>query len=146
METLYKTLLPTQRRFLLCFEACSSITEAARWAKIHRSNHYQWIDGDEDYRKAFAIAEPRAARTLEDEAVRRARSGVRKVVRYKGKIVGYETEYSDTLMNTLLKANAPEKFRDRFSGEISGPGGKPLFDVASVRAWMNSVAEDDTQP
>jgi hypothetical protein len=54
-----------------------------------------------------------AACTLEDEAVRRAHEGLRKPVWYKGKIVGYETEYSDTLLLAVLKANNPDKFRDR---------------------------------
>jgi hypothetical protein len=55
----------------------------------------------------------KAARTLEDAAVRRAHEGLRKPVWYKGKIVGYETEYSDTLLLAVPKANNPEKFRDR---------------------------------
>ena len=61
----------------------------------------------------FRQAEMQAARTLEDEAVRRAHEGLRKPVWYKGKIVGYETEYSDTLLLAVLKANNPDKFRDR---------------------------------
>ena len=108
---LYGNLHPTQRRFLLCFEACASVTVAARWAKISRQNHYNWLEDDELYREAYEKAEPRASRTLEDEAVRRAHQGLTKAVRYKGRIVGYEKEYSDTLMNTLLKATA--KFRDK---------------------------------
>jgi len=42
-----------------------------------------------------------------------AHEGLRKPVWYKGKIVGYETEYSDTLLLAVLKANNPDKFRDR---------------------------------
>ena len=42
-----------------------------------------------------------------------AHEGLRKPVWYKGKIVGYETEYSDTLLLAMLKANNPDKFRDR---------------------------------
>lgn len=41
---------------------------------------------------------------LEAEAVRRAMKGVEKDIWYKGDIVGSETVYSDSLMNTLLKA------------------------------------------
>jgi hypothetical protein len=108
---LYANLHTKQKRFLLCFEACASVTVAARWAKIHRSNHYQWLEECPAYANAFAEAQPRAERTLEDEAVRRAHQGLRRAIRYKGKIVGYETEYSDTLMNTLLKASP--KFRDK---------------------------------
>ena len=106
----YAALRDRQRRFLLCFEACASITQAARWAKVTRQAHYEWMD-DPAYVQAFRYAEPRAQRTLEDEAVRRAREGTRRAVRYKGKIVGWEMEFSDVLMNTLLKADP--KFRER---------------------------------
>jgi hypothetical protein len=72
---------------------------------------------DPAYRPRFLEAEKRAARGLEDEAVRRAREGVRKLVLYKGKPVYvhgeplYETEYSDRLLERLLEANDPERFR-----------------------------------
>jgi hypothetical protein len=137
---LNKTLHPTQRRFLAAFGACGSITKAARWAKIHRHNHYLWME-DADYGKAFQVAEAHAIRTLEDEAVRRAHDGITKAVRYKGRIVGYEKEYSDSLLLALLKAGAPEKYRERSDHRLSDPHGKPLFDVAAVRAYMKSLDE-----
>ncbi len=77
---------------------------------MNRACHYDWIKSDPEYAKAFAEAEANSARSLEDEAVRRASMGIRKAVRYKGKIVGYETEYSDTLLLALLRANNPKKF------------------------------------
>ncbi len=97
---------------------------AARWAKVHRQMHYDWLkEEDGAYRRAFADAEPKARRALEDEAVRRAHQGVRKVVRYKGKIVGHDTEYSDTLMALLLKRDP--KFREKVDIEASGKEGAP---------------------
>jgi hypothetical protein len=66
-----------------------------------------------------ATPTPEAARALEDEAVRRARVGIRKPVLHKGKQVYvqgepmYTTEYSDSLLMFLLKAYNPERFRDR---------------------------------
>ena len=102
-----------QRRFLAAFSACGSVVRASRWAKTHRQTHYFWMQHDPSYPARFRQAEMQAARTLEDEAVRRAHEGLRKPVWYKGKIVGYETEYSDTLLLAVLKANNPDKFRDR---------------------------------
>ena len=61
----------------------------------------------------------RAARTLEDEAVRRAKDGTAKPVLCKGKQVYvdgeplYEHQYSDALMMFLLRAYDREKFGDR---------------------------------
>jgi hypothetical protein len=102
-----------QRRFLAAFSACGSVVRASRSAKTHRQTHYFWLATDPSYPSRFRQAEMQAARTLEDEAVRRAHEGLRKPVWYKGKIVGYETEYSDTLLLAVLKANNPDKFRDR---------------------------------
>lgn len=125
------TLHTKQRRFLAAFEACSSILKAARWAKVHRSNHYQWLEVPA-YAAAFRQAEQRASRTLEDEAVRRASEGLRKPVWYKGKVVGYETEYSDTLLITLLKANNPDKFRERSSSDVNLKGDLTVTRVLGV--------------
>lgn len=123
LQTLDKELhqlTPNQHRFLECFAASSSVLKASRWAKVHRQSHYRWLGESETYRKAFEVTECRAARTLEDEAVRRAHDGVKKTIRYKGKVVGHEHEYSDSLMQTMLKATNPEKFRERQSVEHSG--------------------------
>ena len=123
----YENLRPLQRRFLRCFEACASVTQSARWAKCSRQMHYDWLEADEAYRRAFTEAEPRAHRALEDEAVRRAHQGVRKAIRYKGKIVGYETEFSDQLLITLLKTSP--KFRDRSEVKHSGEITKRIIGV-----------------
>lgn len=108
-----------RQRFLACFAACGSVLKASRWARIARSMHYKWLE-DPEYQAAFADASKRAVRVLHDEAVRRAHDGVRKPIRYKGKIIGYDTEYSDALLLALLKAGDPEHFRDRSSVEVSG--------------------------
>lgn len=136
-----ESLTSKQRAFLKCFEACSSILQASRWAKINRQTHYDWLE-QPIYAAAFERSQKVAARTLEDEAVRRAHEGVRKTIRYKGKVVGYEQEYSDSLMLALLKANSPEKFRDRWSGELTGKDGNPLFGYEAVRKFM----QDDSSP
>lgn len=127
-----------QRRFLECFAACGSIVQASRWAKLSRQAHYNWLREDPTYRKRFEAAEERAARALEDEAVRRAKDGVRKPVFHKGKIVGYVTEYSDALMAKLLAANNPQKFSERIKQEHTGKDGKPLFDLDILREYIRS--------
>ncbi len=136
MPDAYENLRPLQRRFLKCFEACASITQAARWAKTVRQMHYDWMEADPEYAAAFRLAEPRANRTLEDEAVRRAHQGIKKAIRYKGKIIAYDREYSDTLLLALIRAGNPEKYRERFDNRHSGPNGEKLLDLDSVRAFM----------
>jgi len=106
-----------QARFLAAFAVCGQVCQASRWCKLNRNSHYGWMRDDPSYPARFADAEKRALRTLRDEAVRRARDGLRKAVWYKGKVVGYETEYSDTLLATLLKSLDPE-FRDKTESEV----------------------------
>lgn len=115
-----------QDRFLAAFSACGSIIKASRWAKLNRSSHYNWLKEDPTYLERFQEATSKAARTLEDEAVRRAHEGIRKPVRYKGKIVGFDTEYSDSLLLALLKANSPDKFIDRTASTVAGIPGAPV--------------------
>jgi hypothetical protein len=138
-----QNLTPNQRRFLACYGACCSVLKAARWAKINRFTHYTWLKESEAYREAFKEAVPIAAQVLEDEAVRRAHDGLRKAVWHKGKVVGYETEYSDSLMICLLKGNLPEKYRDKWTGELTGKDGKPLFDMEAVKAYAQSIPDEE---
>ncbi len=108
-----------QKKFLAAFAACGSILPASRSAQIDRGSHYSWMRTDPTYPERFRQAEIEAARALEDEAVRRARAGIRRPVLHKGKQVYvpgeplFTTEYSDSLLMFLLKANNPDKFRDR---------------------------------
>lgn len=132
-------LTPKQTRFLRCFEACASVTQAARWAKIQRRTHYDWLDAHEHYRVAFERAEKVAGRTLEDEAVRRAHEGLRKAVRYKGRIVGWESEYSDSLMLALLKGFLPEKYRERSEVKMNAQVG--ISDLTAVKTEVQKAVK-----
>ncbi len=120
-----------QRRFLECYAACGSVIQSARWAKLSRQAHYNWLKEDPTYRPRFEDAELRAAQTLQDEAVRRAHQGVRKAIYHRGHVVGYETEYSDRLMELMLKALNPEKFRERV--EHSGIDLPPVNQIISIQ-------------
>jgi hypothetical protein len=114
-NTMHGNARALQRRFLACYEEVGMVLDASRWAKIHRSTHYRWLE-DPVYRQRFQEARMRAAQQLEDEAVRRARYGVARMVLYKGAPVMYqgkpvvEHEFSDRLMEKLLEANDPDRF------------------------------------
>jgi len=97
-----------QRRFLVALLGTGgNVTRAAVAANLSRRIHYRWLDIDPKYKVAVERAEREAAQVLEDEARRRAFEGVLKGVYYKGKVVGYEVQYSDRLLIQLLKANHP---------------------------------------
>jgi hypothetical protein len=117
--------------FLDAFAVSCSVQKAARWAGVHRQCHYDWLKQDSTYPSRFAEARQRAADMLEDEAVRRAKDGVRRPLVYKGKQVYiqgepiYQIEYSDQLLIRLLEAYNPERFKRRnettfqWSGDLS---------------------------
>jgi hypothetical protein len=108
-----------QKQFLEAFAVSCSIQKAARYANVHRQTHYDWLAKDPSYPARFREAQERAGRTLEDEAVRRAKDGIEKPVLYKGRQVYvdgeplYEHQHSDTLLMFLLRAYDREKFGDR---------------------------------
>lgn len=123
-----------QRAFLAAFGRTASVTRAAKLAKLDRDDHYRWLKEESQlpegaprpYTEAWADAQVKAADHLEDTAVRRADEGVIKAVYYKGKVVGKERVYSDYLLGMTLKAAKPERYKDRSSSEVSGPGGKAI--------------------
>jgi len=96
-----------------------------------------------EYKAAFEKSELVAARTLEDEAVRRGREGVRKAIRYKGKIVGYETEYSDTLLVTMLKGALPKKYKERpiLDSDTPAGGASPAAAAVIIQTIMQELAD-----
>ncbi len=111
-----------KKAFLLAFADCGSVTEAAERVKIDRTTHYVWVR-DGEYAEAFKEAQDRAARMLEDEAVKRAKSG------------------SDTLLIFLLKCRNRAVFGDR--QEITGADGKPLIALGQIDALLNGNGNPD---
>jgi hypothetical protein len=131
------SLSAKQRAFLAAYERTGVVKAAAKAAKIAYKSHYNWLP-DPEYKTAFAEAEEVAIELLEAEAHRRAMYGVQEPVIYQGKLC-FEPlrdpktgqvkrdrkgrpllsttpltipRKSDNLLMFLLKALAPEKYRD----------------------------------
>ena len=115
-----------QKALLAAFREVGMVRLACDVAKVGRSSHYRWLEGDAEYRKAFDMVKKDAADILEDEAVRRAIDGVERPTGwYKGKPGGYVREYSDNLLMFLLKWIKPDKYKDR----IQLKGGLATIDL-----------------
>jgi hypothetical protein len=122
--------------FLAAYSSCASRTKAANAIGIDRTTHYIWLREDAEYKKRFDELAEVVADMLEDEALRRAHDGVQRfeigrIARDQdGQILDKEgkpivrVEYSDRLLELLLKANRPDKFRER--REITGKNGGPI--------------------
>jgi hypothetical protein len=119
-----------KKAFIEQFAEYGNITTAAMRAGIARRTVYGWQEQDDQFAAAFRDAEIQATETLESEARRRAVEGVVTITPYyhRGELLSetVETKYSDTLLIFLLKARAPEKYRERVGIEHSGPGGGPI--------------------
>lgn len=120
-----RTTKKRQEDFLLAFEELANIKRACEKSKVPRRTFYDWLE-NESFKKKYEKSEKIAISVLEDEAYRRAVTGTNKPVFQGGKKVGSIKEFSDTLLIVLLKARAPEKYKDRVSNEHSGPNGGPI--------------------
>lgn len=122
-------------------ETCN-VSEACRAAHIGRRTAYDWRESDESFAEAWSSAEQEAADKLEREAWRRGVEGTDKPVVHQGAITATYKEYSDRLLEILLKAHRPDRFVER--REISGAGGAPL--VTRIELVAPDVDGPDQDP
>ena len=125
--------------FLAALRETCNVSEAARTARISRNTAYEHRKADPAFAEAWDEAEQEAADKLEREAWRRSVEGTDKPVVYKGEITGTYKEYSDRMLELLLKAHRPEKFKDRVSNEHMGKDGGPIA-VAETPASRRLLA------
>lgn len=154
----------TRARVLEHFRDSGRIDIACAAAGVNRSSHYEWLKADPVYRVGFEEAERQAADRLEAEAWRRALEGVAEPVFHAGKRVvepvldeqgrpvvypdGRPVEraavvrrYSDNVLMFLLKGRKRAVYGDKV--EATGKDGTALFSVDAVRAYMQSVPDDE---
>lgn len=128
-----------QGAFLAAFAKMGMVTRAAEAAGIDRWTHYEWLKVDPDYKREFERACTIVTDAWEDEAIRRAFHGVEKPVTVAGarELV---KEYSDRLAEFILTHRKPEVYgKQRI--EHTGPGGKPLLDLAEVDEFIRRHTE-----
>lgn len=109
-----------RERFLTVLAERCNVSEAARAAGIGRTTAYEWREEEPDFAADWDAAEQTAADRLESEAWRRGVDGVDKPIHYQGVLVGTMKEYSDRMLEILLKGHRPEKYVDRIKAEHSG--------------------------
>lgn len=107
-------------RFLDVLRSTCNVSEAARAIGLARSAAYEWRDADPGFAADWVNAEQEAADKLEREAWRRAVEGTDKPIVHQGEVTGTYKEYSDKLLEILLKGHRPERFVDRVKTDLSG--------------------------
>jgi hypothetical protein len=130
--------------FLDLLSTNGNVTLSAETCNLARRTLYDLRTTDEQFAQAWEDAMSMAADYLEAEARRRAVEGWEEPVYYQGDEVGYVRKYSDTLLIFLLKGANPEKYRERSSTELSGPGGAPLLQ-GMVQIYLPSNGRDQLE-
>lgn len=116
-----------KRKFLEAFRLHGNVSWAAREAGLpYRTLVYDWQEHDEQFAQDYRQAEIEATETMEAEAHRRGVLGVDEPVFHQGEVVGAVKKYSDTLLIFMLKARAPEKYRERVQMQHADADGKRL--------------------
>jgi len=106
-----------REKFLQALTSACNVTAACKAAGIGRQTAYQWREDDPNFALAWSGALEEAVDALEKEAWRRAHDGTDKPIVYQGVVTGTYREYSDRLMEILLKAHRPEKYIERLRTE-----------------------------
>ena len=153
------SLTHNQILFLTAYSRCGTVASACDASGIGRSTYKAWKKNDTAFQYALDEVTLDFADEIESEAIRRAKEGVRTIKfttsgvpikdprkldpdtgevkpEWKNDPWYYEEEFSDRLLEMLLKAKRPQEFRDRQSIEVSGPGGVPLEVDLSIRQQM----------
>lgn len=116
-------------RFIAELENGAKVEDAAANAGHHKATFYRLRDRDPEFAAAWDIAYEEGADYLESEAVRRAYDGVEDVKWVGPADGGREVPfraYSDRLLELLLKARRPSRFRENQRVEHTGPNGGPI--------------------
>jgi len=122
-------------------------SKAADMSGISRQSHYLWLKTDDEYAMAYEKVRQMLIDTMEDAAYERAVNGIDRKIWFKGEEVGTQKEYSDTLLALLLKANMPEKYKDKSETTVNVDDGRSLMDWeggGQDGEDNNTVPADDT--
>lgn len=132
---------PKKKAYLAALEETGAVTVAADAAGIDRHTPSEWRAKDETFAAAEQMAREAFADRLEEEAVRRAKTGIlRKRFHGREPILDPDTgeqylerEYDSTLLMFLLKAARPAKYRERIDHQHSGNDAAEQPIILSIR-------------
>ncbi len=121
-------------------------TSAAAAAAIgaHRRTIMKWSDNDEEFAQRWSDAVEEGIDRLEQEAIRRARDGVKRPCLLHGAGRRLVQEYSDSLLKFLLEAKRPAVYRARNINVMPPDGGDGVLEIR----WKEPESQQpqETQP
>jgi hypothetical protein len=111
--------------FLATLAETCNVSESCRAAGIGRTLAYAWRDDDAEFAAAWEQAEQEAVDSLEKVAWDRA------------------MDNSDRMLEILLKAHRPEKYREKQAVELTGKDGGPIKTDHAVIALTSNMSPED---
>ena len=126
-------------RFLENIGRNANIGDACELAQISRASFYVRKKEDPAFAAAYAEAMEGALDKLERAAWKRAVDGVEEAFTTKDGKTVTTTKYSDGLLQFLLKAHRPGKFKDKTTHELTGPDGQPLAPAVVILPEVKSA-------
>jgi hypothetical protein len=112
-----------KEKFLAHLRDTCNVSESARACGVSRRCAYDHKEADPDFSRDWDDAVEEAADKLEREAWRRAVEGTDKPVTFQGVITDTYKEYSDRMLELLLKSHRPDKYRERSDVNLRTPDG-----------------------
>lgn len=110
----------SRAKFLEILGTCANVTKACELANLSRPTVYDWKRNDPEFATEWEEALALGIEACEAEAFRRAFDGYEEPVYQGGRLVGVVRKYSDSLAQFMLRAHAPEKYRDRSDIHLHG--------------------------
>lgn len=155
MKPLPSVTAARKRAFLKILSEIPSIRGASRAVGLDHKQPYKWAEADPVFARKFENAKAAGVGKIEAEAMRRAAEGVERYVVQGGRVVMDPNdpkkpltirEFSDNLMNTLLKAHGGPEYREKSSVELTGENGGPVKSVTMTleefKKTAKAIAED----
>lgn len=129
---LIDSLRPWKRKFILSMRKLPMVTQACLEANCSPKTAYAQRDLDPLFQSLWDESLTYATDRLEGAAWTRAVDGVEKGIYGRdGEVIATEKVYSDKLLETLLKGNLPQKYRENSAPQVT----------VNVLNWSNGGAE-----
>lgn len=140
-----KTRFTPRRRekFLEVFRRTGLLNKSAEAVDVHPETVRRARKDDADFAADYDEALQYFREILEEEATRRAIEGCQEEIYYQGDVCGTRRNYSDRMLELLLKRHIPE-FRDKHTVDMTVGGGVLVVpgNQESVEEWEQRQKEE----
>ena len=135
-----------KRLFLQTLAVTGNVTASCAAAGWARKTSYHHKEVDPEFRALWEEALEVSIDLLETQARSLAVNGVDEPVYQNGVLVGHKRRYSEKMLEILLKAHRPEKYRDNMKIEADVKGGVLVVPgIATDTDWESMASSQQAQ-